>query len=263
MLGDWDRTVAVCGVAPPPAVPGLVGSIGALEWRRLWLARCGSFSAGHRLLPVPGAFMLVKRDAVRTVGGFRAGPLELFLDLHAATRKNGLGWRTAFLASPVSFRVAARSWRDLYRQVRADQRQLGSALQPLRPGPGREFFGLFCARGLRPLLETAAYALAAAAWIMGMAPPALVALVPVIGIGGGVVTSMAAVVLSELAEPSGMAPGALATLFLAAIPENLGYRQIRNFWLIAGYFGAPAPQKQNRGRAVKNRAPAIETSKKR
>ena len=71
-----------------------------------------------------------------------------------------------------------------------------------------------------------------------------------------------AVVLAELAEPSGMAPGALATLFLAAIPENLGYRQIRNFWLIAGYFGAAAPQEQNRGRAVQNRAPARETLKK-
>jgi hypothetical protein len=44
--------------------------------------------------------------------------------------------------------------------------------------------------------------------------------------------------------------------------ENLGYRQIRNFWLIAGFFGAPAVQKQNRGRAVEDRAPAMETRKK-
>ena len=51
---------------------------------------------------------------------------------------------------------------------------------------------------------------------------------------------MAAVVLGELAQPSGMDPGPLATLFLAAIPENLGYRQIRNFWLIGGFFGASA-----------------------
>jgi cellulose synthase/poly-beta-1,6-N-acetylglucosamine synthase-like glycosyltransferase len=263
MLGDWDGTVAVCAVAPPPPVPGLVGSIGALEWRRLWLARCGAFSAWQRLLPVPGAFLVVKRDAVRAVGGFRAGPLELFLDLHAAARTNGLRWRTAFVASPVSFRLAARSWRDLHRQVRDDQRQLGSALQPLRPGPGREFFGLFCARGLRPLLETAAYALAAAGWITGLVPTALVALVPVIAIGGAIVTSMAAVVLGELAQSSSMAPSSLAILFLAAIPENLGYRQIRNLWLIAGYFGAPAPKKRKRGHPVKNRAPAIETSQKR
>ena len=262
MLGDWDRTVAVCGVAPPPPAPGLVGLIGAIESRRLWLARCGAFSAWNRLLPVPGAFLLVKRDAVRSMGGFRAGPLGLFLDLHIAAITNHLPWRMAFVASPVSCRLAARSWRDLRRQLRGDQQQIGSALRPFHRVPGREFLGLFFARGLRPLLETAAYVVAAAGWLLGLVPPALAALVPVIAIGGGIAISMAAVVLAELAEPSGMAPGALATLFLAAIPENLGYRQIRNFWLIAGYFGAAAPQEQNRGRAVQNRAPARETLKK-
>jgi hypothetical protein len=57
-------------------------------------------------------------------------------------------------------------------------------------------------------------------------------------------------VLRELAEPSGMAPGSLATLCLMAIPENLGYRQVRNLWLIAAYFGAPAVKKRKQGRAV-------------
>ena len=262
MLGDWEHTVAVCGVAPPPPVPGLVGSIGAIESRRLWLERGGAFSAWNRLLPVPGAFLLVKRDAVRSIGGFHAGPLGLFLDLHAAAITNNLHWRTAFVASPVSCRLAARSWRHLRRQVRGDQQQLGSALRPFHRVPSREFLGLFRTRGLRPLLETVAYVLAAAGWLAGLVPPALAALVPVIAIGGGIAISMAAVVLAELADPSGMAPGPLATLFLAAIPENLGYRQIRNFWLIAGYFGASATQKQNRGRAVQSRAPAVKTPQK-
>ena len=74
MLGDWERTVAVCGVAPPPPAPGLVGWIGALEARRMWLGRCGAFSAWNRLVPVPGAFALVKREVICQVGGFRAGP---------------------------------------------------------------------------------------------------------------------------------------------------------------------------------------------
>jgi hypothetical protein len=39
-----------------------------------------------------------------------------------------------------------------------------------------------------------------------------------------------------------MAPGSVAALCLTAIPENLGYRQVRNLWLMAGYFGAPAAQ---------------------
>jgi len=261
MLGDWDGTVAVCGVAPPAPAAGLVGSIGALESLRLWLARCAAFSAWNSMLPVPGAAMLVKRDAVRSIGGFRAGPLELFLDLHAAARAATPLWRTAFVASPVSWRPAARTWGDLRRQVLGDQRVLAPALGRLSPGAGREFLGLFCIRVLRPLLETVAYVLAAAGWISGLVHPALAALAPVIAVGTGMVVSMAAVVLRELADPSGMPPASLAALFLAAIPENLGYRQIRNLWLIAGFFGAP-PQNANRGRSVQDRAPAMETQQK-
>jgi hypothetical protein len=47
-----------------------------------------------------------------------------------------------------------------------------------------------------------------------------------------------------------MAAGSLAALCLTAIPENLGYRQVRNLWLMAGYFGAPAVKKRKQGRAV-------------
>ena len=262
LLADWDRTVAVCGVAPPRAAAGVAGRIGALESLRLWLARCAGFSAWNKLLPVPGACMLVKRDAVRSVGGFRAGAMELFLDLHAARRAKGSGGRVAFVAAPVSYRPAAANWDDLRRQATSDQRQLAAALGRLGPGPGSEFFGLFCIRGLRPLMETAALLLAAAGWITGMLHPALAALVLVVSAGAGIVISMAAVVLRELAEPSGTTPWALAALCLTAIPENLGYRQIRNLWLIGGFFGAPARAKQNRGRTVQNRTPAMDTAKR-
>jgi hypothetical protein len=250
MLGDWNRTVGVCGVAPAVAAPGLAGSIGAIESLRMWLVRCAAFSAWNRLLPVPGACMLVKREAVCSAGGFRDGTMGLFLDLQAAGGGNRSSRRVDFVASPVSFRPAATTWADLHRQARSDQRQLASALGLFGGGAGREFFGLFCFRGLRPVLETAAYILAAAGWITGLVQPAVAALVVVTSIGAGIVISIAAVVLRELAEPSGMAPGTLAALCLTAIPENLGYRQVRNLWLIAGYFGAPRVKKRKPGRAV-------------
>jgi hypothetical protein len=266
MLGDWERVVAVCGVAPPPAAPGLAGYIGAIEAWRLWLARCAAFSVWNRLLPVPGACMLVKRDAICSVGGFRGGMLELGLDLHTgmhkASRAKAPAWRVAFLAAPVSFRPAAGTWDDLRRQVQSDQRQLASALGRSGAAGGRTFFGLFCVRALWPLLETSAYILAAAGWFAGLVSPALAALVLVTGSGAGIVNSMAAVVLRELAAPSGMSPGQLAVLFLTAIPENLGYRQIRNVRMIAGFFGTSATQERNRGRAVQDRTPAMETPKK-
>ncbi len=170
MLADTGRVVAVCGVAPPPPAPGLAGCIGAIETLRVWLARCAAFRAWNRLLPVPGSCMLVKRDAICSVKGFRAGLVELAMDLHTVSRAKALGWRVAFLAAPVSFRPAAGTWGGLRRQVRLDQGQLAAALGRSGAGGGSLFLGLFCLRALRPLVETAAYFVAGAGWIAGMAP---------------------------------------------------------------------------------------------
>jgi hypothetical protein len=238
MLAGWDHTMAVCGIAPPQPLSNLPGSIGTLEFLRMWLSRCAAFSAWNKLLPVPGACMLVKREAIRAVGGFRGGATRLFFDLHAAASGKTPRQQVAFVATPVSVRPAAATWEDLRRQARNDQRQLGAALWRVGLTGGREFFGLLCIRGLRPLVETAAILLAGVGSIVGLVHPALLAAVLVISAGGGIVNSVAAVVLRELAEPSGTAPAALGMLCLRAIPENLGYRQWRNLWLIAGFFGA-------------------------
>jgi hypothetical protein len=273
MLADWEGCAAVCGVAPAPPAAGLAGRIDAIETLRLWLARGAAFSAWKRLVPLPGAAMLVKRETLAAVGGFRAGPLDLFLDLYAAARPSVAAQaipaaqagvspnRVAFVSAAVCHRRAAGTWPAVRRHLERDQRQISTALRHRPPGTGREFLGLFCVRALRPLLETAGYVLAAAGLVTGAVPPALAGLLLVAGPGAAMVLSMAAVVLREIAEPSGLAPADLAALFLTAIPENLGYRQVRNLWLIAGFF-APSPQKQNRGPTVQDRAPAMASRKK-
>jgi len=236
MLEAWDRTVTVCGAAPPPAAPGFVCSVATLEDLRIWLARCAAGSVSDHLLPTPGACLLVKRDAVIQIGGLRAGPIELFFDLHGASAARKLHWRFALVASPVSYRHSAASWGKLVRQTSADQRALGEAFGVYPTGPGTHFAGLYCDRFLRPLLETAALGTALAGWSTGSVSTALALLAPVISIGGGMVNSMAAVMLREFSQPGATAPGRLATLFLAAVPENLGYRQLRNLQLVARYF---------------------------
>jgi hypothetical protein len=51
----------------------------------------------------------------------------------------------------------------------------------------------------------------------------------------GMLTSMTALILREFADPSIGEPARLVTLFAAAVIEILGYRQLRNFWLIAAW----------------------------
>jgi hypothetical protein len=38
-----------------------------------------------------------------------------------------------------------------------------------------------------------------------------------------------------MAEPSNLEPEEVVTLFLAAIPENVGYRQLCNLWICWAY----------------------------
>ena len=167
------------GLRRGPPAPG-AGSRGMYRRHRIAASVAGALCRLQRVEP-PAAGSR-RLHAGQTRGGLfgwrisrrSAGTLS---GLARRRPRHGLAWRVAFLASPVSFRPAAGTWDDLHRQVLRDQRQLAAALRRTGAGGGREFFGLFCLRGLRPLLETAAYILAAAGWITGLVPPALAALV--------------------------------------------------------------------------------------
>ena len=54
-------------------------------------------------------------------------------------------------------------------------------------------------------------------------------------VGAGILVSLTSVVFRELTDLRGSDPERLKRLFWAAIAENLGYRQLRNLWLIGGY----------------------------
>jgi GT2 family glycosyltransferase len=246
VMEDPERTVAVCGTAPEPHHDRFSARIGALESLRAWLGRCGSLADRNQLGPVPGCCMLISRETLLQAGGFQAGYLELFLRLHAHARAAGQPYRIALTPEPVSHPGPTRTLRELHALARADQAQIAGALR--RHGfhaPG--LLPLFAVRVLRPLAETLAYALTAIGLGLGWMPFDLVALVLLSTAGMGILQSMTAVLLLELAASEGSDPGQLARLFFAAIPENLGYRQLRNFWLIAGLFGTdprglrPAP----------------------
>jgi arginine/ornithine N-succinyltransferase beta subunit len=136
------------------------------------------------------------------------------------------GSRAAFLPRRVSWPPAPQSWNDLQARVESDQRAL-AALKP----EGREGRALFAVRFLRPLLETIALVFTAIGLAAGWMGWPLAGLVLLSTAVMGMLTSLTALVLREFADPASE-PAQLATLFRAAIVENLGYRQIRNLWLI-------------------------------
>jgi len=233
MLEDPERIVAVCGTAPAPYGDGLASRFGALESFRLWLGRCGSLADRNMLGAVPGCAMLARRDTVLTAGGFRAGNLDMFLRLHRAAKAAGKPYRIALAPEPICYVRPPATVSQLRASALADQREIAGALrsQSFRT-PGLP--SLFTIRFLRPLLETIAYLLVAVGLAGGWIKADMAVLVALATIGMGILLSMAAVVFREQARLEGADPRRLFQLFLAAIPENLGYRQWRNLWLLAG-----------------------------
>jgi hypothetical protein len=195
------------------------------------------------LAPVPGSTTLVRRDAIVLAGGFSAGTLELILHLQGRARRAVKPYRAAFVPEPVSYLPAPRTLAELRRRTLSDQRSLAGALRHRKSIMGGRFalgWGLPAItfyRFWRPLLETVAYVVAIVGLPLGLVSPGLGLLVLLSTVGAGILVSMTAVILRELADFRGSDPARLTRLFWAAIPENLGYRQIRNLWLIRGFFG--------------------------
>ena len=233
MLEDPDRIVAVCGTAPAPHGTNLAARFGALESYRQWLGRCGSLVERNMLGSVPGCAMLIRRDLLIKAGGFRAGNLDMFLRLHASAKAEKKPYRIALAPEPISYVRPPATVSELRTAVQADQREIAGALRSQKfRTPGLP--SLFTIRLLRPYAETAAYVLTAVGLAGRWINWEMAVLVALATIGMGILLSMAAVVFREQARLEGGEPGQLYSLFFTAFPENFGYRQRRNLWLISG-----------------------------
>src|ERR1035438_9847572 len=105
--------------------------------------------------------------------------------------------------------------------VRRDQRELALAFRHRKSLAGpfgwRMLQDLYLDRSVRPKLETVAYVLTAAGLVMGWVDWKLAGFVLLSTAAMGMVQSLGAVVLRELAQPARSAPAQIASLFLAAI----------------------------------------------
>lgn len=238
MLSEPDETVAVCGVMPREDAGTLPQQLAVLEALRVWMGRVAAFTGWNALLPVPGCAWLMRRSAVQAVGGFRAGPIELFLDVHQHARAAAKPYRVALVAQPVSRAPLPDSIAGLRRAVLRDQRTLARAfLHSGRVAVNPALAALISWRVLMPLAETLMLVLLVAACLGGAASMALLLLVFLASVAAGALVSAAAVVFNELSQSTGGDPAHLLGLGRAAVAENLGYRQLRNLWLIEGLFG--------------------------
>ncbi len=234
------HTVAVCGVAPGVPNGGLLQQFAALDYLRGWLSRAAAFSGWNLLTPPPASATLIARDALIRAGGFRTSLTELFLQLHISGRSSRKPYRIAFVPNAGCRQRTPKSQREFHHAVAFTQREAARCALTRSAFPLWLRGGLVTIHFVWPALELLAYPLVVVGLVTHWIDWQLAALVLLATVGLGTLLSMSAVALRELAEYHGSDPGRLARLFFAAIPENLGFRQMRCFWLIAPWGGAEA-----------------------
>ena len=245
-LADADTIAAagaLNGLPHQNHLPSRVGLVTALRTRLF--APLG-WSAVNALLLVPAGMQLLRKDAAIDAGGYdshaAAADAGMLMRLHDAAGAQRQPYRIAFVGdaigkrqqlSPHTESERCRAWQRALLEGACSQRALlwhRRTRWPVRLA----FVYLLLFECLGPLLELASYAWVAIAAAIGLIPAQACLAFFTFAIGSGTLLSMSGLLLDarsfrqmhRLAEPG--------RLLIAALAENLGYRQLHAWWRAQG-----------------------------
>lgn len=209
-----------------------------IEYTRAFLAGRTAFSTLRMLLIVSGAFGLFRREDVIAVGGYDTGTvgedMELVIRLHRRMRESKRRYRVRFLVDPICWTQVPGDSTTLRKQRDRWHRGLLEALWKhrrmfLNPRYGR--IGLiampaYCfLEALTPITEIVGYLLFVALTTTGQVDPAFPVAVLALVVVYGLLVSVASVGIEVFMRSRYSSVGDRFVLLLAALFENLGYRQ--------------------------------------
>ena len=207
-----------------------------LAWSRL-----------RTLTIISGAFGMFRRQAVVAVGGYSLGTvgedLELVLKLHRHLKEEGTDYRIEFIPEPVCWTEVPESLAVLGRQRTRWQRGALEAFSKHKEMLFRSRYGRIGWLGfghmllvdvLGPIVELLGYMLIPISWGFGILDVDYLLAFLALTFTFAIFISVGSLVLEEFELKRFPRARHLAVLTLAAILENLGYRQINNFWRVRG-----------------------------
>ncbi|MFH1852208.1 MAG: glycosyltransferase [Candidatus Neomarinimicrobiota bacterium] len=222
-----------------------------LEYLRAFLSGRMGWSALDATLIISGAFGMFKRPAVVEVGGYATDTvgedMELVVRLHRRFREQRIPYKISFVPDPVAWTECPESTKILGRQRDRWQRGLFEVLTRhrimfLNPRYGR--IGLlaypyfYLLEMLGPAIEMPGYVAFLVALIMGtVSVPFIIAFFMAAFIFG-VALSVFSVALEELTFRRYPRTIDLLKLFMLAVVENFGYRQLTIYWRMHGFISA-------------------------
>jgi len=230
---------------------GLPGNLLALfqivEYLRAFLFGRLGWSPLNAVLVISGAFGLFRRDAVIAVGGYSTDTvgedMELVVRLHRLYRAAKRPYRIVFVPEPICWTEAPESLPVLKNQRVRWQRGLSESLVLNRsllfhPRGGAAgwlampFMILF--EWISPVIELAGFVLMVIGALLGVISMSAMWVFLLVAFGFGVLLSVSALLLEELSFHTYPRFRHVAALALAAVFENLGYRQLTAWYRLIG-----------------------------
>ena len=210
-----------------------------LEYARAFFTSRAAWSRFNALPIISGAFGLFRRTAVVDVGGWWPGTvandMDMTVKLHRHFRERRQPYRIIFTPDPICWTEVPSTFRGLARQRHGWARGVIEVLWQHRrmafnPRYGR--IGLFTIPYLwvfevgAVIVETVGYAYIVASWALGLLNPTFAILFASLAILYGIMLSELAMGIETLLLARYSRFRDRAVLFVAAVIEHLGFRQV-------------------------------------
>ncbi len=196
---------------------------------------------------ISGAFGLFHKETVIKVGGYNRACLgedmDLVLRMHRHFRLAGIPYRITFSADPICWTEAPEDLRTLRNQRVRWQHGLLQCMSLYRDLLFHRKSGwlgwlalpfVFFFEGLGPLIEVFGFIIIVAGFAAGWMAPDGFLVIMAVAIGLGTVLSLTSLLLDEIAFHTYPRMRHVLVLILAALFENLGYRQLLAWWRVVG-----------------------------
>lgn len=218
-----------------------------VEYLRAFLFGRLGWSPLNALLIISGAFGVFYKERVIAAGGYKSDlvgeDMEMVVRLHDRMREEKRPYRIAFVPDPICWTEVPSDLRSLYNQRVRWQQGLAESLfgnwrLMFRRNGGMvgwvayPFMLLFECIG--PVIEVLGYAAVIVLGLAGMVSPQAFVAFLFASVGLGVLLSVNAMVLEEISFHLYPRPRQQLKLFLVAVLENFGYRQLASLFRVIG-----------------------------
>ncbi len=218
-----------------------------VEYLRAFLFGRLGWSPFNALLIISGAFGMFYKERVIAVGGYNPGSvgedMELVVRMHRQLRTERRPYRISFVPDPICWTEAPEDLGSLKNQRMRWQQGLAESLFPnmrlmfQRNGGAVGWIAfpfMLVFECIGPVIEVVGYASIVTLWLFGLVSPEAFAVFLFASVGLGVLLSVNAMFLEELSFHLYPRPRQQLKIFIAAVLENFGYRQMNSLWRLMG-----------------------------